>query len=100
MGNAQRFVDAKCDRCGKTTAAQQNNTGDLFCITDDEGCTPELLGGLAVCAACCRKYTIAEWLTWCSTNVGDRGAKVSSAIDSETGERQTGADSSGLSRLP
>ena len=38
----ERFIDSKCDRCGRTTPANQNGIGDLFTLPEE---WPELYDG-------------------------------------------------------
>lgn len=57
-----RFIQAKCDRCGKTTKARQNGIGDLFVLDDELG--PPLTDEGDFCATCCQTYDRENWLAW------------------------------------
>lgn len=57
----QRFVQSRCDRCGRGTSARQNNTGDLYVL-------PETFEELAdegdFCQKCIDRYDLENWRRW------------------------------------
>ena len=64
MNQTQRFIQSKCDRCGKATPARQNGISDLVVLPS------EWLGigdiG-AFCEACVATYDEANWREWLTT---------------------------------
>ena len=62
-GRRERFVQAKCDRCGRTTPARQNGIGDLYVLPEDLG-DKRLMDQGDFCQACISRYDLADWLAW------------------------------------
>lgn len=57
-----RFIESKCDRCGKSTPAKQNGIGDLYVLPHEWG--PPLADEGAFCLDCIERYDQANWLIW------------------------------------
>lgn len=60
LTQAERFIQSKCDRCGKATKARQNDIGDLY-VLPWEGPLHDL-GDF--CEPCIERYDEANWLVW------------------------------------
>lgn len=59
---AGRFIESKCDRCGKFTRAKQNGVSDLYVLPDEWG--PPLAGEGAFGLCCINRYDKEDWLRW------------------------------------
>lgn len=62
MNRRERFIQSKCDRCGKTTPAKQNGIGDLFTLPHEYA--DPLSDSGDFCAACIKRYDEADWMAW------------------------------------
>jgi hypothetical protein len=62
MDKRERFIQSKCDRCGKATAAKQNGIGDLFTLPHEWGDPLSDAGDF--CEPCIDRYDEADWLAW------------------------------------
>lgn len=62
LSRKERFIRSKCDRCGKSTSAKQNDTGDLYVL--DESLGPGVADQGDFCYSCATKYSREDWLAW------------------------------------
>lgn len=58
----ERFIRSKCDRCGKSTKAHQNNESDLYRLPHEWPAPLSDEGDF--CEPCIDRYDEANWLAW------------------------------------
>src|SRR6185503_2253818 len=66
MSKRERFIESKCDRCGKATPARQNDIGDLYVLPHEWPAPLADQGGF--CQRCIERYNIENWLAWFQAN--------------------------------
>lgn len=62
ISRTERFIDSKCDRCGRATPAKQNGIGELFALPMEWG-SPIAEEG-SFCMRCVTIYDQDNWLAW------------------------------------
>lgn len=62
MNRRERFIQSKCDRCGKTTPAKQNGIGDLFTLPHEYA--DPLSDSGDFCEKCIERYDEDDWMAW------------------------------------
>lgn len=60
----ERFIRAKCDRCGKVTGSKFHGEGDLFVLPEEWG--EGLADQGAFCESCIERYSPDNWREWLS----------------------------------
>lgn len=62
LSKTERFIQSKCDRCGKATPAKQNGIGDLYVLPEEFG--EPLADQGCFCLTCVEKFDKENWLGW------------------------------------
>jgi len=65
----ERFIQSKCDRCGKSTKARQTGIGDLYTLPHEWPAPLSDTGDF--CEPCIERYDEADWLAWLRVNRPD-----------------------------